>query len=645
LVAKLEWYIFHALAIDFMWLFVFNLLFVFAYKYFNKSQRLLEFYIVLHGLVMCLTVFDHEIMRFMGGHLSLTLFNTYGNAASGRELFNFLAQDASIPFLPLVLLFGVFPAWYFCWKRYHNYFVDKGLKPLWISLFCLVLFWTFKNYIWKGSFREQRLKPVIFVIWDEFVANNERSFPESAIQRLTKEHRDMWHNTQMDSLWVFPIDSLPFYREPLHKYCLTHNLERCNHDGDNDGFILLQDCNDWDASINPQSVDIPGNGVDEDCSGLDEKPVNMVFFMLESHRAVNAGFLKHRGAKRDATPFLNKIAKNGKSWDRITVGGLPTIGAFISSHLGLLETAKKHIGTDFPELYAKSFVQALKENGYYTHFFSAADPSWDNQTPWINKWYNALTYDRKRETDRSMYRHMGQWMLDSLGGKQPFFLSSMTKTNHYPFNGTSEVDFPDFPDLNVKMANTMKYTEKAMEELMLAIEKASWYKNTLFFFMADHGFALGEHEEGGVVGGIYKENSWVPFLVFGKHPQLLDSLAFSQASSQIDIAPTILDLAGIRSANSFMGHSLLKGERPNKKAYLLRSNQRLVVSDSLRFYCDSYSKRPNGLEVFHDFKDPNEAENIFNETVKAHSRACLDAARIDSLLSYAVESNRVFPRD
>ncbi|MEX2107738.1 MAG: MopE-related protein [Solirubrobacterales bacterium] len=62
----------------------------------------------------------------------------------------------------------------------------------------------------------------------------------------------------LDSAKVDPIDTTVNCEYPLVVV-----------DGDQDGVTTEEDCDDKDPAIKPGATDIPGNGVDEDCSGAD----------------------------------------------------------------------------------------------------------------------------------------------------------------------------------------------------------------------------------------------------------------------------------------------------------------------------------------------------------------------------------------
>ncbi len=593
LVGKADWYAFHAFSIDFLWIFGYSLPVLLLGSWFAAlSMAAWIFLVAAHSVLLVFTVMDHETLRFLGMHLDPSFLGTYGNTASIREVLRFVADDRSIRYLPYFLVLGCIPFSFWMHailRRRISWLKDHRLhgKPVFWLLFTALITWLYLNVIWPGGFRMKRLQPFVDTAWIGLMRPEADALPAAEWDRLAREYQARWQNQQGDGAWVFPNLEHPYFRQRHEQFCA-------------------------EPEKHASAIDIPGDGLDQDCDGVDANPVNVVLLIFESHRAMHCGHLKPFGATASATPVLDSLAAQGSFWTRFSVGGLPTINALMAIHLGIVQHPTRFISSDFTTMANQGFPAVLGRHGYRTQFFSAADPAWDNQTPWLRQWYQGVRYDRSRENDAAMLDDMAQWMHDSLNSGQPFFLASMSKTNHYPFNPVAGVKpSPSDASLQERMTATMHYTDAALGRFFTRIRTEPWFDRTVFIILGDHGFPLGEHGSSTIGYGLYTESTWIPFVLVGQHARLPKPGAISSIASQVDIGPTVLDLAGINDANHFMGHSLLHSHGESKDALILRDGQGMLERGNQRWHGPlGEHPREQGFERFDALADKGEHNNL-----------------------------------
>jgi choline-sulfatase len=100
-------------------------------------------------------------------------------------------------------------------------------------------------------------------------------------------------------------------------------------------------------------------------------------------------------------------------------------------------------------------------------------------------------------------------------------------------------------------------SDRAAGKLVAALRASRWYDDALIVIASDHGESLGAHGEEGHGVFLYDETIHVPLLV--KLPQNQNAGKRVRArASLVDIAPTILEVAGVAIPSAMQGQSLLR---------------------------------------------------------------------------------------
>lgn len=99
------------------------------------------------------------------------------------------------------------------------------------------------------------------------------------------------------------------------------------------------------------------------------------------------------------------------------------------------------------------------------------------------------------------------------------------------------------------------YTDHHIGELLQALRKQPYFSRTVVVFVADHGENLGEHDYSGHGRVVYQPSMHVPFAWVG--PGIPTGKRLDRPVELLDLAPTLLGLAGLPAGKAMLGQNLL----------------------------------------------------------------------------------------
>jgi arylsulfatase A-like enzyme len=191
-----------------------------------------------------------------------------------------------------------------------------------------------------------------------------------------------------------------------------------------------------------------------------------------------------------------------------------------------------------------------------------------------------------------------------------------------------------------KMISTVDHV---LGRIQSTLEEEGLANNTVIVFMGDNGYFLGERGYAGK-WTLHEHSIRVPLMIYDPRQPLDErGKTFDEMVLNVDVTPTILNLAGVEVPESYHGESLTAfyGDEPaqwRKQIFLehrLEGNPLLIKTDGIRddtWKFIRYDDHPDFIELYNHREDPMETNNLaydenYADKVKDFEQACDSIAR------------------
>lgn len=146
------------------------------------------------------------------------------------------------------------------------------------------------------------------------------------------------------------------------------------------------------------------------------------------------------------------------------------------------------------------------------------------------------------------------WKFLNEKAKEPFLVMLSTVDTHPPF--TLAKDMVKYKDGNNEVLNSFHTTDDAFKGFWEQFKNSKFYDDTILIVVADHAifpaaFKSNQFPDLANKLTFYDENMFLMYIPDNILPKVVDTY-----SSEIDLAPTVLQILGINTPNNFEGRSI-----------------------------------------------------------------------------------------
>lgn len=306
------------------------------------------------------------------------------------------------------------------------------------------------------------------------------------------------------------------------------------------------------AEDSPSAMDDPPH----DKSPFTRRPRNVVLVTIES---LSAEYVGAYGSKEGLTPELDRIAAEGLRFANVYATGTRTVRGLEALSLGTPPVPGQAIVRRTNNNNLSTVGEILAPQGVVPMFIYGGYGYFDN----MNSYFRGNDYlivdrtDFPKDSivfenvwgvaDESLYANALIAMNRKAAEGKPFFAQIMTTSNHRPYT---------YPDGRIDIPSpggrhgAVKYTDWAIGQFIREAKKQPWFADTLFVFVADHCASVAGRTRLPVAK--YR----IPLIFYA--PDMLPPGEFTDRLSQIDLAPTLLEVMGKNGDDHFFGRAFFE---------------------------------------------------------------------------------------
>jgi phosphoglycerol transferase MdoB-like AlkP superfamily enzyme len=318
---------------------------------------------------------------------------------------------------------------------------------------------------------------------------------------------------------------------------------------------------------------------------LESRP-NIILIICESFSMYKSSM---SGNPLNTTPYFKQLCDSGIFFNRCFTPTFGTARGVFATITGIPDVQLSKFSTRNPAAINQHTIINDFED-YNRYYFIGGSSDFNNFEGLIKnindvKVHQEGSYQSRPLnvwgiSDKNLFMEAGNVFSQD---KKPFFAVIQTADNHRPFSIPEEdTDFErrivnedtlkKYGFESLKEFQAFCYTDYCFKKLIEGAKKQSWFSNTIFVFVGDHGVE-------GETSFIYPDelnlgklsDEHVPLLFYA--PELLSPKTHDEVVSQIDVLPTIAGMLHQPYVNTTLGRDLLNSKNKMDAAFIIHHDE------------------------------------------------------------------------